>query len=311
MTYSNGVFRIKSVLAFSLSILAATVLLADLPASRPGQLEEKSQQAIAVIRRLSASNHLRLSTEGEQPLRKFHFVFRLSAEPKGGEPQYMNYVVVKEGDRLGILAVSGDGLPYAYLTEGFMVIADRATPGGLLIDRRGAPVFVLRASAQDGTLQFQVAHAGRAISGRVDVELASLLRGLDPNLRQATFDRTTGNLIATTDRSALMLSLPAFARPADFAVRSFVIRTNTGQTLAFLDPAIGTEPPFDPAKGTAEMVEKLGVPIRTMQEGERGKLPMIVPTDFGKDPKERETASRLMTVFVPTSLSSGQGNGNP
>jgi hypothetical protein len=311
MTYSNGVFRIKPVLPFSLAILAATVLLADLPASQPSQPEEKSQQAIAVIRRLSTSNHLRLSTEGEQPLRKFHFVFRLSSEPKGGEPQYTNYVVVKEGDRLGILAVSGDGLPYAYLTEGFMVIADRTTPGGLLIDREGAPIFVLRASAQDGTLQFQMAHAGRAVKGRVDVELASLLRGTEPNLRKAALDRTTGNLIATTDRTALMLSLPAFARPADFDVRSFVIRTQTGQTLAFLDPAIGTEPPFDPVQGTADAVEKLGVPIRTMQEKERGKLPMTVPPDFGKDPKERETASRLMTVFVQTMPSSGQGNGNP
>ncbi len=299
MTFPNVAFRIKSVLAFFLSLVAATVLLADLPASRPGEPEEKSQQAIAVIQRLSTSKHLQLSTEGEQPLRKFHFVFRLSSEPKGGEPQYTNYVVVKEGDRLGILAVSGDGLPYAYLTEGLMVIADRTTPGGLVIDRRGAPIFVLRASAQDGTLQFQVAHAGRAVKGRVDVELASLLRGVEPNLRKASLDRAIGNLIATTDRTALMLSLPAFARPADFDVRSFAIRTNTGQTLAFLDPAIGTEPPFDPTKGTAEVVEKLGVPIRTMQEAERGKLPMIVPLDFGKDPKERETASRLMTVFVP------------
>lgn len=298
-------------------LLAVTSLLPCLPARAadpalppPTAPEVKSEQATATLRRLSQSANLQFTTSGNPAHRRFHFVFRLSSEPRGGEPQYTDFVVVRDGDRVGILVRSPDGLPLAYLTEGFMVVVDRATKSGFVTYNRGAPSFVLRAAREEGNLDFVVAHAGRAERGNVDVDLASLLRGGEPQFRKAVLDRTTGTLMATTDRTALMVTLPAITRPGGFDVRSFVLRTNTGKTLAFLDPAVGVEPPFDPAKANPEAVAKLKLPVRVMEEAERAALSLVVPADFGRDDKEREAATRLSELLMPPTKV-GAGGGKP
>lgn len=276
------------------------------PATVPAAADPRTADALSVLRRVAEGKPLRLSTEGEQVPRGFHFVVRLSIEPKGGEPRYTDYVVVKDGDRVGVLVRALDGLPYCYMTDGLMVMVDHGEPGRLLLHPRGAPSVVYRLAEEEGKLDFWVSHVRRATRGVVDLNLAPVLKLAVGKLRQATFERSSGTLVGQTDRSAMMLTLPAAERQGDFGLRSYVSRSPGGQTLALLDPTSGGEPPIDVTRLTKDSITALAVPVREVPEVERGDVSLLVPEHFGVHPKERDASVKLLSLLTVSTVSASR-----
>lgn len=254
---------------------------------------EATADAATEISRLLAGRPLRLSTEDERPPDRFHFVLRLTMVTRGAKPQYTDYVVVKDGGRVGILVRSLDGLPYCYMTEGYMVMLDKKKPGHLLVLTRGAPDFAFREAKEKGAVDFRVSHAGTAEKARVELDLGYVLAVAAQRLESASFDRGNATLFARTKTTALLITLPAVDEPGGFGLRSFVTRNNSGQTLAFLDLTAGGRPPLDLANATPAAVKDLGLPSREMAEGEPAALALIVPPGFGTDARERAAAEKL------------------
>ncbi len=267
------------------------------PTTNPaGTAAARTAEAVALVRKVAQEKPLRLSTESVQPPDRFHFVIRLSKEVKGDPPQYTEYVIVKNQDRVGVLIRSSEGLPYCYLTEGLMVVLDRAHPGGLALHVGGAPLVYFRMAGED-KLDFRVTHSMRANKAVVDLDVGPILQMLAGKVRSATYEWSSGVIVGQTQGSALMLTLPAAARPGDFGLRNLVNKMASGQTLALLDAASGVEPPLDLTRLSRQSLMDLGLPIRQVEDADREALSLLVPHNFGADEKERQAATKLLSLL--------------
>lgn len=288
----------------SLLLVAATLpaLLSaanETPATAPAQktADARTADGIATIRRIAADKLLRLSTDIEPPPKRFQFAIRLSCEPPNAAPNYTDYLVVKDGDRTGVLIRDLDGLPYCYITEGLMVMVDREVPGRLLVTSVGAPSVVYRMADEPGKLDLWISHIRKATKGTIDLNIGPILLALAEKVRQVTYERSSGTLVARTDQSAVMLTMRAVERPGDFGLRGFVTRTSGAQTIALLDPEVDNAPALDLTRINKQSIAALELPIREIADDEKNAVALTIPAHFGADPKERAAATKLASLL--------------
>lgn len=302
MIYCRHPFLMRVAWTMALSVMVAVGAANAIDQAPPDvtapAAATRPNDGVNVLRRLLRENPLRISTDDPEPPTNFQFVLRLSVTRKQAETVYTDYVVIKDGDRVGVLIRSIDGLPYCYLTEGLLVMIDRGQPGRLVVYDQGSPEFVFKAIEQEaGRLEFGLSHAKQALKSRIVLDLGSVLREAVSRMQSVTFERDTGTLLGHTERAVVMIVLPAIDSPGGFGIRTFVTRSGIGQTLSFMDLATGVPPPFRPGQVDAKAVKALGLPSRDLAEVERAGVSLLIPDGFGNDPRERQAAEKLASLF--------------
>ena len=197
-----------------------------------------------------------------------------------------------------MLCTSPSGLPYCYLSPGLLITTDRVRPGGLLMYRRGAPVFRLEAD-QDNRLNLGLGYSGRLNQPIVILDLGSLLRSTLATLQQAAFNQSEGSITVRTRNGSVSIVLSTPTDQESPPIKSLmVVNSELGRSVTVVGIGVKSPPPLDLLNVDVDSVLKLGLPIRALSDQDVRRFDLFVPPDFATDPRERVAAQRLLELLI-------------
>jgi hypothetical protein len=282
----------------------ATPALRPAPSTAPSAADplDAPSDPATLLRRLASAPSLRLTTDRNSAATRFRFLSRVVTQTAGVE-RMANVMVVRDDARVAMLCMSAGGLPYCYATRGFFVCLDPARAGGVVVFHGGAPGFTLSVTPGTDRLVDQFYYLSRKADPAIDVDLGSLLRGVQEKLRSVEFDADGRSLRARTENAVVLVS-PARSDPPQahrFPVTDFSMESlRTRNTVMLVGIATDSPPPFDLDAVTDASVRKLGLPVRNLTADDVRTIDLAVPVDFGKNPAEARAALRLRELIDPT-----------
>jgi hypothetical protein len=246
--------------------------------------------------------NLRLSTEPGSAARTFHFtcivVVPLGDPGTSSKGQHsFNVAVACDGGRVAVLVRMSDGLPFAYMTNGFFAMVDPRDPGQILLCEAGQPRFVFAPEKQLIKLWF-----GQAPTTAPSVELdpPGLLRDGWARARTGTVDEPNGLVRFDSEKAVVTVRTAPKPTDAPLGFVEMAIQLQNGYAMAVGDIAADAKTAVKMLGIDASAVKGLGVPLRTIARLE-GDAPMalVPPAGFGSDPVQRATAQKLAALFPP------------
>lgn len=262
------------------------------PASAPATQPVVDPAATAAIKALIDTKRLRLATDAPTAADTFWFKFHLSL-PDPAKAQPFDVVVASDKEKIGMLVVAADGLPFAYLTDGLLVRMDPANPGGLIVHTGGSASFTfgLGEGGPSGIFNYGSV-AGRS---HINANPAAILQGLLEKMIHANFDPAKHLVTAVTQRGA-RIGIEVAEKSEAYPLKTLVIGTGGTSRAGFGVVRLGVAPPFLIARDL-KAFQSLQLPIRVVEDKDLSGLPAVPPSDFAKDPKERAAAEAMKSLF--------------
>lgn len=274
------------VLLLSLTSLAAT----------PAQQER--DKAVAGLKQLADGN-LRLTSTDQSHSPDFHFTARLGLLTRDGQLRELDALVVRHAakDRVAILVRSREGWPFAFITNGLYVAADREDPRRLVLHEGGHPRFVLENDAAQRSLRFQVTYSPTP-PAQVTLDLSSIVHSMLPAAQGGSFDMGQRTIGIEANTGGLKAVLPMAGAASNFPLQEFALRSARGMTLGIGEVGTDHRSVLNLLAADAAAVKKLGLPIRPLADADVAKLSPFPPPGYGRSTAERETATKLMELFA-------------
>lgn len=266
------------------------------PDQPPAQLGKADEGVREVLKGVLDRKILRLSTDPESVADRFEFLLTLIVPAKGGAAAASSYIVARDKDSVAALVLSPRGDPFAYATQGPMAGFDLTDPGRLMLYGTGAPKFVLTLGEEKDNLDLEFSFLRNAEAPEVLVDLEALVRGALENAERATYDRKRKRVHLATRKADILIALPLKEDEKEFGISDLVVKSKAGLVLAMSDIRTGGERSAILGREKAAF-ERLGLPTRTVGEKEAPRVPLFVPTGFGRRGKEQEAIKRLRTLF--------------
>lgn len=216
-------------------------------------------------------------------------------------------LVVTNGKQTVVLTTTTTGLPIYYSTDGLMVTIDRSQPGTLVVAKDSGPMFQYGIDSS-GKFQCAVGLSWAPTNHVVKVDFASVLKALDPYGQSGKWDagtkkaefRTRHTDVAVvlsdmcTNDQCLLKSIDLSHSGGSVHIRNIEITSMSNESLprVLVTERLTHEYLLNI---TINDIEALGLPISW--DTKRKADAALVPSDFGKNPKELETAKKLQKLF--------------
>jgi hypothetical protein len=260
-----------------------------------GNPDDESKAAIKAIQRLLDTHHLQLST-ADQLFTNFHCLVRAAYTSADGKKHGSNYFIERDGDRVGILCCSDEGLPFSFITNDLVVGIDKENPGHLLSHEGINPVFRIAPSRQKSGALCDIAFDTRAQSPTLEIDLADLLNEAIKKLRSGKIGGDGSTVQIQTEHGALIEIEPAKER-GGFAIRSLLISGASGDSLAIGSIGAGPHSSVHLSNITKDSFSHLTNPPTNASAEECLRLDTSVRDDFVSDAKEHSAAKEFLDVF--------------
>ena len=269
--------------------------------------EAGQESATEVLERLVERSPLRLSTDPQSAAETFSFVTHATRRSERGDRLASDVFVARSGARVGIVTASPNGLPYCYMTGGLLVTTDRANPGGLIVYPHGAPSFVLNCDEDREFINFTVTYSDDVHDPKIVLDLRSLLKSTLKTAKEAAFGEGGGYITVRTKGGAVVVELAKGDPDRAPGISGFTLSSTKSQlTLSVLRVTVDSPPPLNLFDVSEERLRRLQVPVRAVGARDIQGIDLLVPADFGKDPRERAAAQALLKLLI-----SGQGREPP
>lgn len=263
------------------------------PTSREG--EEPNSQALRTINALIQGGNLMLSSD-DRLSKHFHCLVRVAFATEGGV-QGTHYVVERDGDRVGILALADDGAPFCYMTNGFIAAFDTKRRGTILVGEHGSPSFAVQSDPKTTMWSCDVSFYSRADRPRAIVDIPSMLQACVSNAKGAKWNPKTRTAQITTPHAMASVEVAPEQAPATFPIKSMALRTLAGDSLAIGSIGIDSSAAVNLFGISKKEIQDAGLQVREISAEETSHMQVISPEQFGKDEQERIAAQRFFTLF--------------
>ena len=280
-------------------ILSAPLYAADVVSATTAPTSRRAvgdAQAMALLEKLSNDKSLRLTGGPDSVFNNFEFVLTIAAPDKAGRLQATTFLVASDGEALAVLSLASDGSPYAFAKTGFFVGFSRTIPGRLIVCNRGAAGVLVGADEANGDFQLELFFSRKLPKPTLLVDLGSIIRTATAKLQEVRYDARENTLSLTTPNSEMRLALSGDAGGGNLPLAGMVLHASNGLLITVSDLTTEIRHPELFAVDKAS-VEKLGLPMHVLGEGEAARVPFFVPPTFGSREKEREAITRFRGLF--------------
>ena len=259
---------------------------------------EKAANPADRVRALLQKRTLVLSTHDRSSPDRFQFTIRVTRRVEGGELRSTNVLVARDGGDVGVLCLSGEGLPYCYSTNDFLVMVDHARPGGLAVSNAGNVAFRLASDLVNDKLLFDLGHLDQLTAPSVVLDAGSLLQSTVRKMEAAEFDAKARTLRVQTKQAHVDIKLPADPGQ-EVPFRDFVLdNTESGTGVSILNLSVAVAPTWNLSGVTKATIASLGAPVRRLTKSDFADTNFFVPAGFGGDPRERALAKAILGLLL-------------
>jgi hypothetical protein len=284
--------------ALLLVILGAGLYVYREPTPAAGESQSQPSPASAAARQaieqLAHRANLRLASTGPSAADRFCFCCYLQPPTDSGR-QAVNVLVERDNAALAVLVVGKDGLTYAYVTDGLLLMLDPQNPGCLVSHHGGRLQFSF--GGANGRANGELQYTARGTGSSVVADPAAILGSMLQRVSRAELEPDKATIHATTKKGAhVTITLATGERETGYPIDSLFIEAPTGMALAF------TRVRLNPSSGwriTSSVLDarKLAIPIRSLTDEEVGQFSPLPAADFGWTPAERAAAAKLRELF--------------
>lgn len=241
------------------------------------------------IQSLVKDKRLELSSLPTSASDIFAFTFDVSQVQQGKEVKMFNVYISRKKDRAAALVRYPDGLPYAYIADGLLVICDAQQRRFLLNDNGYLRFRFLR----KGGLRFVLEFARERADAGIFVDPQSIV---DPGEQTQTvsFDSFTKSLHVTANEVSIDASFRLPSGKPGYDIDAVVI-DRKGTILALRHVVANTEAPVDIQNLDRKAIEDLGESIVRLSHDD--SVQAVPGGGCLQDPKQREFAKRFGTLF--------------
>ena len=266
--------------------------------TQPSDGGEKAskEQVLKRVKGLIDTRQLRLTTE-DQIRTHFHCLIRSAYTGAEGKKHASNYFVERDGDQVGILACSDDGLPFSYITNDLLIGTDRENPGQLLLHEHINPVLILGSMAKNSTALCDLSFDSRVRSPKIEIDLEDLLRDVTAKAKSARVKDGGRTIQIGTEHGALIEIDLAATNSALMPIRSFFISGTKGESMAIGSLDNGPLESLQVLRISKEDLATLRIPVVTATSAESSRIDVSVREDFGQDAREKDAAEAFLTLF--------------
>jgi hypothetical protein len=152
--------------------------------------------------------------------------------------------VQRDGDRVYVLILTENTLPYCYITNGLLAVFDQTRRGRLLVYEGGGPVIQLGGGGAGGPghiVDYQLSYDSRAPAPYLSLDSGSLTRAISDAATNVGFDRTARIISAKTAQGEATLALAADGDESSFPLRSLCVVGRHVESFAVGSIAVGPE----------------------------------------------------------------------
>src|SRR5688500_15930842 len=186
--------------------------------------------AQAALEGLLGSHWLYLKSD-DRLIRIFHALVRIGFKTRDGRTNGTSYIVHRNDERVVVIALSEQGLPFCYMSNDLLVAFDPRIRGRLLVRERGNPSFVLGADSRATGLRCEVSYETRAKSPYVMLDIAGILRSAVENLTTASRSSNEGSIDFATSRATGSIEFQSDEKAAP-PLKALAVLEGTGSSLA-------------------------------------------------------------------------------
>jgi hypothetical protein len=265
------------------------------PATR-GSGGDKGGDGWEAVRALTDNPALHLSTE-DRLTKHFHALVRIAFKTREGT-RGTSYLVQRDDERAAVLILSDQGLPFCYMTDGFLAIFNPDKAGQLLVYEGGSPSFTLASDREDGTASCELTFDSKAESARVTLDIAAILRACLKKARAVTLEASNGEIELKTERSLVSIEQAPQHNPHGFPLTGITIVGTAGDSVAAGPIGLDSQPAARLFGIDRRAVEQLDINCRQLSAEDAARLEVIVPPRFGRDAREKAAAERFMKLYA-------------
>jgi hypothetical protein len=257
--------------------------------------DSMTEKAAEVLRGYAEDSNLRLSSD-DRLTPHFHAMVRTAYQATPRQVAGTIYIVHRDGDRIAILLLSLAGFPYAFMTNGLLVVMDEEVPGRLLFHEGGNPSFVVKAGEASDRTICDISYGNRIEKPHLLLDLQSILAATQNQAISSKVLSAQG-LEVKTKRGAASIETATGDSPYRFPIASIALTGSDGDSLAIGPIGTAHRPAANVLGVSLEDVRSLNVPLKQIGNDEAPKFSMSVPEGFGHTSAEDGTGKQFLSVF--------------
>ena len=291
---------IRRILIISLLLCAPLTRADEKPTDSRATTQPATQpapEALAALADLAAHPKLLLTNDSTSAHQKFSYALAINP-PAGGLGQSTTVLVVRDGDRIGVV-VGAKGLPCYYMTEGLMIGVDPKNPGQLMMHEGGSVQLLF--GGKDAGVHSGLSYSARPRQNSVVLDPAALLTSIVTKANRTDFRPDLHRLgIHTSTGDQLKIKMAALGNESAYPIESLMMQAPAplGMSFAFGNVTPNVVLKKSIAGRTAADVRKLGIPIRQLSDEDLPKeFFALARKDFAENEEEQETAEKLRALF--------------
>lgn len=274
------------------------------PATRPAD-DVASKAALASLKALVTKGRLELSTAPTSAADQFcvKLSMQFGSGASAGYPPPAQDIVIRDGDRAAVLEQTPTGDCRAYCTDGLFLMIDHDHPGSIKRAQIGFPNVEFD-EGPDGLFHFQCGIDLDGYEDQISIALGQLIETMIANAKYSSYDNVAKCFTVQCPHSNWRIEVSSADAP--FAIKSATMQGDDF-TLTLSVLACGALP--DRYRGLLKSpakIEKELANARIRVEDFRASeltaealdSAFRIPLDFGKDPRERATASKLKVLLL-------------
>jgi hypothetical protein len=268
------------------------------------------REGVAALKKLLDAGNLRLST-GDRLTKHFNALVHVGFRTPDGKRHSTNYLVERDDERVSILLLTADTLPFCYITNKLLVAVDTRNPGQLLLHEGGNPSFAISSDHREVHSICDISYRSRAEKPNLVLDFSAILDACVGKLKAAEVDKKKNSIELETEHALVSVELPYPDDSQSFPIKAFVMSGKAKDWLAVGSIGVDSRAPANFSGVTKDVIESLGLPIRAMGVDEAGRVELIAPSGFGTTEKEKDAASRLTKLFYGKKPPGEQGFDDP
>jgi hypothetical protein len=211
------------------------------------------------------------------------------------------YVVARSEERVGVLMMTQDGLPFAYMTNGWIGMFDRDEPGQLLVLEHCQPSFAVDVDRQNERINVDISFSTSAEEPKVMLDFPALLRAAVTKATTVSFNKARRTIEVRTPHAVTSVELTDVEKSPTFPIQTLIVSTSARDSVAIGPVSDGSKPPAKVLGVTKEAIAKLGIRTRAATKEDRPKFALMAPDDFPKSQQEESAAKLFLKLFVKES----------
>lgn len=261
-----------------------------------------TQPDIDLLRNVLAKHHLLLSSGRDSASDYFSLSFSVDTQLHRDLYTLPQILVARDKDRVGAVELTKNGLCYAYLIAGEMLVVDHDHPGSLCRLKGGFPSFIFQ--SKNNELEAILGFDQALDRPEVTADFGSIFDLMISRSISCLYERKDNTY--TVQDPQLVAHCAFFSNEnAPFVLKSILLKRQDGiVSISILDGPEAAHQIAALPQSINEKLSRLDVTL-TDQDSVSDKW-FVIPADFGKDPRETAAAEKLTTLVfgVPTTMPS-------